>query len=166
MIRKDIATRVPLRLYTSTGAAATGIVPADFAGGLVRVVKANGTVQTIALGAGVNFFEVDATNAPGLYQVLLAAGNVDVVGPITLVWRPNAAAFIGGSSDHYVETMAAFVELTKKIQRNRWKIHTTGPDANRMVIYDDDGTTILLKFDLKNSAGAASTTAPFEKVPA
>lgn len=51
------------------------------------------------------------------------------------------------------------------IEQGRWKIHTTGPDANRLVLYQLDGTTVLKKFDLKDSSGVATTEDPFERVP-
>lgn len=52
----------------------------------------------------------------------------------------------------------------KVINEGRWKIFTGGGDANRLVLYDTDGTTVLQKWDLKDSAGAASTTDIFERV--
>jgi hypothetical protein len=58
------------------------------------------------------------------------------------------------------------VVTLRKTLTNRSKIHTTGPEANRLVIYDDDGTTVLLRFDLKDVLGIAGTTNPFEKIPA
>lgn len=45
-----------------------------------------------------------------------------------------------------------------------WKIFTSGPDANRMVLYRIDGS-VLKKFDLQNSAGSATTSNPFRRVP-
>jgi hypothetical protein len=52
-----------------------------------------------------------------------------------------------------------------KYQTGRWKIHVSGDDANRMVIYDEDGTTPLAKFDLFDAAGNATPLNPFERVP-
>ena len=51
------------------------------------------------------------------------------------------------------------------IEEGRWKIFTIGPDANRLVLYDSDGSTVLQKWDLKDSAGAATSTSVFERVP-
>ena len=57
------------------------------------------------------------------------------------------------------------VNLLKKYEEGRWKIHITGPDANRLVLYDTDDVTPLLKFDLKDSGGSATFFNPFERVP-
>lgn len=52
-----------------------------------------------------------------------------------------------------------------KLQEGRWKIHLTGADANRLVIYDEDGTTPLVKFDLLDGAGDPTYINPFERTP-
>ena len=61
-------------------------------------------------------------------------------------------------------TVKTIIELLQKYEQGRWKVHSTGPDANRLVIYDTDTVTPLIKFDLKNAAGAATSTDPFERV--
>ena len=62
-------------------------------------------------------------------------------------------------------TILSVVNLLKKYDQGRWKIHITGGDANRLVLYDTDNTTPLLKFDLKDSGGAATFVNPFERYP-
>lgn len=57
------------------------------------------------------------------------------------------------------------VETLQKYEEGRWKIHVTGGDANRLVLYDTDNTTPLLKFDLKDSGGSSTFVNPFERVP-
>lgn len=54
--------------------------------------------------------------------------------------------------------------LLQKYEEGRWKIFTTGADVNRLVIYDTDGTTPLIKFDLKDAAGSPTFVNPFERV--
>jgi hypothetical protein len=46
-----------------------------------------------------------------------------------------------------------------------WKIQTSGPDANRLVMFRRDGSTVLKKFDLKDSAGSPTFTNPFQRIP-
>jgi len=53
-------------------------------------------------------------------------------------------------------------ELARKHLTNRDKIDEVGSTLTR---YDDDGTTPLVVFDLKDADGAASTTEVFEKDP-
>lgn len=57
------------------------------------------------------------------------------------------------------------VNLLKKYEEGRWKIHITGGDANRLVLYDTDNVTPLLKFDLKDSGGSGTFVNPFERYP-
>ncbi len=53
-----------------------------------------------------------------------------------------------------------------QVNTGRWKIHTSGPYENQLVIYDADETTILYQFDLKDSSGSPTSTSPFEREPA
>jgi len=52
-------------------------------------------------------------------------------------------------------------DLILKILKNKWKI-----EGNQLKIYDNDKTTVLYTFDLKDSAGSASSTDVFERGPA
>ena len=52
------------------------------------------------------------------------------------------------------------VVLIRKILTNRWKII-----GNQLIIYDDDGETVLLKFDLKDKDGNPTETNVYERVP-
>lgn len=63
--------------------------------------------------------------------------------------------------DYFIDDIA----VLKQIGAGKWQIHTTGPDANRMIIYDDDGTTVLYKFDLADQGGGATYTNPFRRTP-
>lgn len=71
----------------------------------------------------------------------------------------------GGASQASVDAVQATVDLLLKIETNKWAIISTGPDSNRLVIYDNDGTTPLYKFDLKDSNNVATTINPFAKIP-
>lgn len=53
------------------------------------------------------------------------------------------------------------VELMRKIESNRWIITN-----NQFIIYDDDGTTPLLTFDLKDGDGLPTESDPKERTPA
>lgn len=52
------------------------------------------------------------------------------------------------------------VTTIKNIETGRWKV--TG---NQLILYDTDGTTPLYTFDLKDSAGNATESNPFERTP-
>ncbi len=47
----------------------------------------------------------------------------------------------------------------------KWEIKTAGPDANRIIYYQPDGTTVLAKFDLLDSNGDPTTLNPFLRDP-
>lgn len=47
----------------------------------------------------------------------------------------------------------------------KWEIKTSGPDVNRLILYREDGITVLKKFDLYNSSGLPSTVNPFKRQP-
>ncbi len=52
------------------------------------------------------------------------------------------------------------IEDLLKFENNRWKI-----EANQLIIYDDDGTTAIRTFDLKDAAGNPTSDSPYERVP-
>lgn len=51
-------------------------------------------------------------------------------------------------------TMSADILYLRKLVRNRWKIDEA---TNQLTIYDDDGTTPLKVFDLKDASGVPTT---------
>jgi len=61
-----------------------------------------------------------------------------------------------------VTTMLSIVTTLLKYQENRTRIDKT---AKTLTVYDNDGTTPLKVFDLKDSTGAASTTEVCERLP-
>lgn len=52
-----------------------------------------------------------------------------------------------------------------KYQEGRWKVFTSGPDANRLVIYDTDNVTVLKKFDLLDNTAAPGVFNILERTP-
>lgn len=62
-------------------------------------------------------------------------------------------------------SVLAAVTTLLNIETGKWKIFTSGGDANRLVIYEPDGTTVLMKFNLLDSSGSATSSAPFARVP-
>ena len=93
---------------------------------------------------------------------VLSSISADIAGVKTDVGtvNTNVLALQAGQT-----SILSVVSLLKKYEEGRWKIHITGPDANRLVLYDTDDVTPLLKFDLKDSGGADTFFNPFERVP-
>jgi len=48
----------------------------------------------------------------------------------------------------------------KKCETNRWKI-----ENNQLKIYDDDKSTVILTFDLKDANGNPTESNPYERTP-
>lgn len=59
-----------------------------------------------------------------------------------------------------VTAIEAAATIIKKFQTNRWKVV-----SNQLIIYDDDGTTPYVTFNLFDSNGSPTTTKIFERVP-
>ena len=80
----------------------------------------------------------------------------------TMGWLQNQAA---GDTQQILINVAAATSLINtllKYDQNRTKIDK---DAKTLTIYDNDGTTPLKVFDLKNSFGNPSVTEVCERVP-
>ncbi len=169
IIRKGTSIRYPVRLTNSSGTGVTGIATSSISDGTtagnVTFVRGDGTLVSIALSAGSNFFEVSAAKAPGLYHVLVPSSATGVLGACQLCVFPSVSDFVGAVFTADIETVSADAELTRKITTNRWKIATSGAEANRLVIYDDDGTTVWKRFALKDSVGDPTFVNPFERSP-
>ena len=60
----------------------------------------------------------------------------------------------------YPDDIKDETEIILKVQKNAWKIID-----NQMIIYDDDGTTPLYTFNLKDSTGTPSSTEVYERTP-
>lgn len=59
-----------------------------------------------------------------------------------------------------VASVLTIVQNMQQYQQGTWKIFTTGPDANRLVVYDTTGTIVLAKYDLKQSDGTTAWALP------
>ena len=64
--------------------------------------KSDGTKTTIALTLGVNLFEADSTDAPGVYDILLTSTHTNTLGTICISIQPAAAAFV---ATYFTETV-------------------------------------------------------------
>lgn len=70
-----------------------------------------------------------------------------------------------GILDARIQTQQDQVDTLYAVSVGRWKIHTSGPDANRIVYYAEDGTTVVAKFDLKDLSGNPTFKSAFERIP-
>jgi hypothetical protein len=155
-----------VRLLNTSGAAVTGVVPADITNGVtpthVSVVKADGTLTDITLSNGGNFFEIDATKAPGLYHIEIPSGGTSVPGLLQLQVMPTAATFVATCITGQVETIALDAEIARKIMGNKLSIDDV---TKQMTIYEDDGVTAAYVFNLYDKDNVASTVNPYTREP-
>jgi hypothetical protein len=104
--------------------------------------------------------EIDTFNRIG--APVFSTISADIAGVKTDVAGVQTSVSTLAAGQTSIQTV---VDLLKKYEEGRWKIHISGGDANRLVLYDTDDVTPLLKFDLKDSGGAATFINPFERVP-
>jgi len=84
---------------------------------------------------------------------------------------PDGATFVGSEDvaiqDFSVQSdlllVKADMELVRKVETGRWRIDRT---LDQMIFYDDDNTTPLLTFDLKNIDSLPDHVNIFERDPA
>lgn len=67
--------------------------------------------------------------------------------------------------DARVQMAVEFLSLLNKLEFGKWKIETTGPDANHMIFFDEDGTTPIAKFALKDALGNLTFRSVMEREP-
>jgi hypothetical protein len=78
-----------------------------------------------------------------------------------------AGSFARVSTDTQASLVVAqnFLTQLRRLGEGHWKIFTSGPDANRMVLYSADGSTVLQKWDLKDQSGNPTVANVFERIP-
>lgn len=170
-------TAVTISVFMQSVVDATGI-PGLAAIMIVNMKKSGGAFAVIA--------PTIVDKGSGWYDIPLTIGNTDTLGSLT--FHITAAGFasandevqllviaidkadavhMGVSSlsgiDTLVTGVAALMTVTDEIHKaayGRWKIVGT-----QLIIYDDDGTTPLQTFDLKDDTGTPSSTKIYERVP-
>lgn len=162
-IKAGEVVKLPIRLVSAaSGEPLDGVLYSDVT---VRVVYADNSWQEytpamsdwiavdagIASGSGTYLHQFLPNPVPGIFlYIVKSTTSRHFVGSIKIIEYDN--------DDTYVRM--------RQLQEGRWKIHTTGPDANRLVLYASDGTTAIQKWDLKDSSGAATAGVDvFERVP-
>ena len=187
--KQNISAKIPVRILDGGGDPVPGILFSDIT---AAVQKSDGTTQILSVAtqdwaevatgafsnAGLYWLDlpISAMDTTGYLTVAVAStGNKTFIGAFKVVANEEIDTFtrigapVGASISADLQTnqvnLLTVVNTLKKYEEGRWKIHITGPDANRLVLYDTDDVTPLLKFDLKDSGGAATFFNPFERVP-
>jgi len=87
-----------------------------------------------------------------------AVSTVDLT-PSRAARLDNLDATVSSRGDQVTATQL------RRLMEGRWKIFTTGPDSNKLVLYSNDGSTVLQKWDLKDNLGSPTSVNIFERVP-
>jgi hypothetical protein len=109
---------------------------------------------------GITIQESKDWSSTGVTELLPGSGNYGAVFTLTtkftgyIYWRILSVPL-------YLQEPIIVVSDYTKILGNRWRI-----TSDQFIIYDDDGSTPLYTFDLKDEAGVATTDNPYERVPA
>jgi hypothetical protein len=129
-------------------------------------VQVGSDVATTEVGALAIYRGDMPVAVEGSYGVRFFSGTL-LLGQETISWDGTAEKINASTSDvtaneTKIDTAIAQATLARKHLTNRDKIDTT---ANTLTRYDDDGTTPLVVFDLKDGDGDASSTQIYEKTP-
>lgn len=120
----------------------------------------------VELGGGqYGFIPVFTDPTKGIVYTLTSPANV-VPAYFSRYMRPEDWAADNISAvQTAVASMQTDVTQLRRLQEGRWKIYTSGADANRLVLYSNDGTTVLQKWNLKDQSGDPVVSNVFERVP-
>jgi len=111
MFRLNTIESLTFILRDSVGALVTGALAADFKGGNLFLYKADNTKVSIALTLGTNFYEVDATDSPGLYSVVIPASSLSQLGTVTFSIQPAAAVFVSQIIEKTISNISSKTDL-------------------------------------------------------
>lgn len=180
-IKNSIAFKVPVKIADLlTGVGVGGIV---YTTPTVKIQKQGGSSTTKTL-AVTDWVEVDSTNMPGVYDLLLSTSDTNTTGFLKYAINVSGSNIFVGvmevvdnfEADTYTRlgvpssgSIAADLSSIKidtiksrKVLEGRWKIDTS---TDTFTVYDTDGVTALMHFDLKDNTGSPSSTQIFERIP-
>lgn len=185
--KQSVAARVPVRLLTSAGVAVTGKVFGDVT---ATIEKSDGTTTTLTLAAP-DWVEITAGAfaSTGMYNLIIPTSATNLSGVLAYAISVSGAEkYIGivkvvaneesdtkavvdsiqttaNTTSTNVSAVQSTVTDLKDIGLGKWEIVVSGVDTNRLILYRQDGVTVLKKFDLKDGAGDATFINPFKRIP-
>lgn len=149
MLRQNTNENIQIVLRDSLGVLVTGAVAADFKGGDIFLYKADNTKVTISLTLGANLFEIDATDAPGVYSITIPAANLNQLGVVSFSIQPDTATFVGIYLTDYV-----YVDQTATLAAIKAKTDVSSSQTDVTAARDSIKGAQLL--DISQIAGGAT----------
>ena len=134
---------IPALFVNAIGVGVTGLTPT------IDIIRLD---DDVVLVDGASMSEVTR----GVYKYIFTA--YDSTKEYFFVMNTDDVNVV--NKTQYGQSLSA-VDNILKIEKNRWKIL----NDDTMVFYDDDATTPLYEFDLKNALGNADSKNVFERVP-
>lgn len=120
---------------------------------------------TFTTNRGINAIINTGSGAnPQYYSLYLRPEDYNIDNLDAAVTTRASATALTAVADQ-ITTLQADVTILKTIETGKWTVVTSGPDANRLVLYDVDGTTPLYKFNLTDQSGVPTTSNPYTRTP-
>lgn len=114
----------------------------------------------VEVGGGWYYFEPELPANPDLGLVyVLDTGTGANPTKISRYIRPE------DYTTDAIPAVQAVAERVRDFAEGKKEIATTGPDANRFIVYAADGTTPLKKYDLTDENGDPTSTDPYVQTP-
>lgn len=124
----------------------------------IRVAGFNGEIHLRNFGAG-SYADFDMVGKVTLEDTC-TGGIIEVRGEVELVDESTGALVYSKAAVNTREDIQTKVTFIRKIEKGRWRIV-----GEQMIFYEEDDTTPLLTFDLKDINGLPSNVNIFERDP-
>ncbi len=102
-------------------------------------------------GGAYGFTPVFADTSHGIAYVLDCGATV----------QPSFVARFMRPEDWITDEIQTLIDVEIGV----WQMYDSGPHANQLILYEQDGTTIVQKFDLTDSSGNPTTSSIFKRTP-
>ena len=154
----------------TTGAPLTGQAPSM---SFTTYKNETGTDLTppaiVEIGNGLYYFTPIFTAGHGIAYILNTGSGANPTG-LSGYLRPedfNTDNIDVASStlQTAIANVASIVAILRQVAIGKAQLFTTGPDANKIVFYDTDNTTVIAKLALFDANGVPTTTNPFSHTP-
>jgi hypothetical protein len=163
----SVGDTIFLELYvqSNTGEGKEGLYPTVSIRNLETEYYLDFNINVFSLGSGSNGdskkpYLTDLGG--GLYRkVWDSSAAVTTSMKLVAEYEISSGSFKGKDFDYlFFSSFENDISIIKQIESGRWKIID-----NQMIFYEENGTTPLLVFDLKDNSGVPNSVNVFERIP-